>query len=147
MRPLVRPQHGEILYLYFEMMMKKSLIQNHTHFGEEPLIPITFLRRSKGFPSLSFNLFTETLRAIPHFLEKFVILGCENPSFYFLGPGSSLGGYIQLFCCLSQSKYPFIYLLTPYRFSPYRFSNFGCHSQYIFSIYRAYMLKLDYTRY
>ena len=32
------------------MMMKNSLIQIHPHSGEEPLIPMNFLRLSNGFP-------------------------------------------------------------------------------------------------
>ena len=57
------------------MIMIKSLIQTHPHFGEKLLILITFLQRSKGLPSLSLNQLTETLRDVPNFLEKICDFG------------------------------------------------------------------------
>ena len=116
-------QHGEILHFYFVMMMKESLIHTQPYFGEEPLIPTTFLRQSRCFPSLSFNQFTETFRSIPHLLEKICEFGMWKSQFSFLCPGFSLGGSIQLFCWLSQPKYPFIFLPRNYRPSPNWFLN------------------------
>ena len=52
----------------FGIMIKKSLIQ--TQFGEEPIIPITFLLWSKSPPLLSLNQLMENLIYRPHLLDK-----------------------------------------------------------------------------
>ena len=87
-------------------MLKKSLIQTHPHFREEPIIPITFLLRSKGYPSLSLNQFTETLRAIPHFLENICYFEMWKSQFFFLRLRVFTGGYYTVVLLLKPTKIP-----------------------------------------